>query len=145
MSDLPNGWRSVESRSTPGRFYYVNDQTGEKVWEKPSNETVRALHILKKHNMSRRPASWRNPQITQSLEDAVSQIKDIRNKLLEVLNRDGGDEMIKLFRSIAKTESDCSSAEKGGDLGRFGRGIQNIPYCLSPYTRNTLRTDAEAI
>jgi hypothetical protein len=28
----------------------------------------------------------------------------------------------KTFAAIAKTESDCSSAEKGGDLGLFGHG-----------------------
>lgn len=30
--------------------------------------------------------------------------------------------MQKKFATIASTESDCSSAQKGGDLGVFGRG-----------------------
>lgn len=30
--------------------------------------------------------------------------------------------MEKLFRKISQTESDCSSAQKGGDLGVFSRG-----------------------
>jgi len=28
-------WEKVESRSQPGRFYYVNKRTGAKQWEKP--------------------------------------------------------------------------------------------------------------
>ena len=30
--------------------------------------------------------------------------------------------MFELFGKIASTESDCSSAQRGGDLGKFGRG-----------------------
>jgi len=30
--------------------------------------------------------------------------------------------MYDLFATIASTESDCSSAKNGGDLGLFGRG-----------------------
>lgn len=30
--------------------------------------------------------------------------------------------MQRKFAAIARTESDCSSAQKGGDLGLFGRG-----------------------
>jgi peptidyl-prolyl cis-trans isomerase NIMA-interacting 1 len=30
--------------------------------------------------------------------------------------------MHKQFAAMARTESDCSSAQKGGDLGVFGRG-----------------------
>jgi len=31
--------------------------------------------------------------------------------------------MEKLFREIAAVESDCGSAERGGDLGVFGRSV----------------------
>lgn len=30
-------WDRVESRSQPGRFYYVNKRTGQKQWERPSD------------------------------------------------------------------------------------------------------------
>ena len=33
-----------------------------------------ALHILKKHEGSRRPSSWRTEAITQSKEEAIAQI-----------------------------------------------------------------------
>ena len=30
-------WDRVESRSQPGRFYYVNKRTGQKQWERPAD------------------------------------------------------------------------------------------------------------
>ena len=77
---------------------------------------------MKKHNKSRRPASWRNDNITQSKDEATNQIKQIRTILLEHLSNEGPDKMTQAFYNIAQTESDCSSAQKGGDLGFFGRG-----------------------
>lgn len=35
---------------------------------------------------------------------------------------EGPEAMQTKFASIARTESDCGSAQKGGDLGLFGRG-----------------------
>ena len=35
---------------------------------------VQAAHILKKHKGSRRPASHRNPNITQSKDEAIAQV-----------------------------------------------------------------------
>ena len=80
---------------------------------------VRVLHILKKHRGSRRPASWRNPKITDTKEKAISDL----GELLSVLNESKGDkkELRATFEELAKTESDCSSAKRGGDLGYFGR------------------------
>ena len=34
----------------------------------------------------------------------------------------------KKFEEIAKTESDCSSARNGGDLGPFTRGMMQKPF-----------------
>lgn len=81
---------------------------------KPSK--VRILHILKKHKGSRRPASWRNPKITISLQDARAELQE----LLDVLREEEGASLRATFEELARTESDCSSAKRGGDLGFFG-------------------------
>lgn len=76
------------------------------------------LHILKKHNKSRRPSSWRVENITQSKDEAIAQIREIQSTLTSA----SPDELEALFKQIASRESDCSSARQGGDLGMFGRG-----------------------
>jgi peptidyl-prolyl cis-trans isomerase NIMA-interacting 1 len=80
---------------------------------------VRVLHILKKHKDSRRPSSWRQPKITQSLEEAREELKGLLEILLE--SESDPDELRATFEELARTESDCSSAKRGGDLGFFGR------------------------
>lgn len=80
---------------------------------------VRVLHILKKHKGSRRPASWRNPKITSTMEEATEELQGLVEVLSEV--KDSPDELRATFEELARTESDCSSAKRGGDLGFFGR------------------------
>jgi NIMA-interacting peptidyl-prolyl cis-trans isomerase 1 len=119
---LPSGWTSKESKSKPGVFYYINNSTGETQWEVPTQPVtkdsvvseVRASHILKKHNKSRRPSSWRCEVITQSKDESISQIKSIISQLEECLQTKGNEAMFDLFSEIASTESDCSSAQRGG-------------------------------
>jgi Parvulin-like peptidyl-prolyl isomerase len=84
-----------------------------------SPEKVRVLHILKKHKDSRRPASWRQSKITISKEEAISELKEI----ISILDESRGDakELRATFEELAKTESDCTSAKRGGDVGYFGR------------------------
>ena len=122
---LPQGWTRHESRSQPGKHYYVHE-SGEKQWDVPTGpprqEQVRVLHILKKHRGSRRPSSWRAEHITQSKEDAVAQIQALRAQIQKRGETDGPSSMRQLFAEIAHEESDCSSAQKYGDLGSFGRG-----------------------
>lgn len=87
---------------------------------------VRVLHILKKHRGSKRPASWRNPKITQTKEEAHEELEG----LLEILQEEEGDlkELRATFQELARTESDCSSAKRGGDLGFFGRKKMQPPF-----------------
>ena len=80
---------------------------------------VRVLHILKKHKGSRRPSSWRNPNITSTAEEAKAELQGLVEVLQEV--KDNPEEMRATFEELARTESDCSSAKRGGDLGFFGR------------------------
>ena len=83
---------------------------------------VGARHILKKHRGSRRPSSWRVENITQTKEEAIAQIQQIRAILMEEQEKNGAQSMYELFATIASRESDCGSAQRGGDLGVFGRG-----------------------
>jgi len=117
----PEGWLQKTSSST-GKQYYYNPVTKESQWELPqavSSGSVRASHLLVKHRNSRRPASWKDENITRSKEEA-----------LQILA--GYAERIKSgeisFSDLAQTESDCSSARKGGDLGAFGRGQMQKPF-----------------
>lgn len=68
---------------------------------------IRAAHLLVKHNGSRRPASWKEPNITRDKAEA--------RRILE-----GYESSIKSGQTdlgtLATTESDCSSARKRGDL-----------------------------
>ncbi len=86
---------------------------------KSEPEKVRVLHILKKHNKSRRPASWRMPKITISKEEAIGELHELISILDEC--KEDAKELRATFEELAKTESDCSSAKRGGDVGFFGR------------------------
>eukprot|EP01039_Chlorochromonas_danica_P003958 gene3959-4330_t len=106
MSHLPPGWVERESKSHPGQIYYFNSSTGESSWHPPQE---RVFHILRKHSGSRRPSSWRNNQITQSINEARAQVSGYRDELQRILQQQGYDEMLKRFREIATTDSDCGS------------------------------------
>lgn len=48
--------------------------------------------------------------------------------------------MTSLFAEIAKTTSDCGSAENGGDLGPFSRGMMQKPFEVPPGVRSSCVT-----
>mmetsp|Transcript_28577 Transcript_28577/g.40140 ORF Transcript_28577/g.40140 Transcript_28577/m.40140 type:complete len:349 (-) Transcript_28577:277-1323(-) len=79
---------------------------------------VRVLHLLRKHKHSRRPASWRNPKITSTVEEAKQELEEFLEIITEASTQ---EELRATFEELARTESDCSSAKRGGDLGFFGR------------------------
>ncbi|XP_077986562.1 peptidyl-prolyl cis-trans isomerase NIMA-interacting 1-like [Glandiceps talaboti] len=119
---LPSGWELKYSRSHDGRPYYLNIHTKQSQWEKPtppSSDTVRASHLLVKHRQSRRPSSWKEENITRSKEEALEILKGHRQAIAT-----GQVD----FSQLASTESDCSSAKNGGDLGPFKAGQMQKPF-----------------
>ncbi|VDP66858.1 unnamed protein product [Echinostoma caproni] len=121
---LPEGWISKVSSST-GKTYYVNTITQESQWDLPqhpassSSGKVRCLHLLVKHSGSRRPSSWKEANITRSKEEALEIIKRHKQRI------EAGEIE---FADLASTESDCGSAQNGGDLGFFSRGQMQKPF-----------------
>lgn len=130
-------WEERFSKSKQ-QTYFHNRATGESVWELPPGASlegkVRASHILAKHSGSRRPSSWREENITRSLDEARAIVEAHRQ---DVLSQGTPEAVAARFAAIATTESDCSSARKGGDLGAFGRGqmqpaFENAAFALQP-------------
>lgn len=129
QSGLPEGWVERQSNSRPGRSYFYNTVTGESVWERPTapakkpggggSGKVQASHILVKHRDSRNPSSWKEPVVTRTKEEALRMIQDYRRRIV------AGEVT---FEQLATTESHCSSAKRGGDLGPFGRGEMQKPF-----------------
>ncbi|XP_039122350.1 peptidyl-prolyl cis-trans isomerase Pin1-like [Dioscorea cayenensis subsp. rotundata] len=88
-----------------------------------SEHQVRASHILIKHEGSRRKASWKDPDgriISATTRDAaVSELRSLRDDIVSGKAH---------FEEVASRYSHCSSAKRGGDLGRFGRGQMQKPF-----------------
>ncbi|KAI5926498.1 hypothetical protein F4810DRAFT_699605 [Camillea tinctor] len=153
FSNLPLGWevRHSNSKNLP---YYFNALEKVSRWEPPSGTDteklkkymathhsssqstsasrpegkIRAAHLLVKHRDSRRPASWRESQITRSKDEAMTIIKDHEQKI-----KSGAISL----GELAMSESDCSSARKRGDLGYFGKGdmqreFEDAAFALQP-------------
>lgn len=111
-AELPHGWKQVDSKSRPGKSYFLHVKTGEKTWKlshvhakerefrhkakakaaassskkhsskSGDTESVHTLHILVKHADSRRPSSWRQESITRKKAVAVAKVEGIREKLV---------------------------------------------------------------
>ncbi|XP_025825735.1 peptidyl-prolyl cis-trans isomerase Pin1-like isoform X1 [Panicum hallii] len=80
-------------------------------------ETVRASHILIKHEGSRRKASWKDPDgrviSATTRADAAARLLDLRNQIIAGQAN---------FADLAARHSDCSSARRGGDLAQVPLG-----------------------
>ncbi|KAI2613269.1 rotamase-domain-containing protein [Hypoxylon sp. NC1633] len=142
---LPPNWEVRHSNSKNLPYYFnANDKVSR--WEPPTDTDteklkkymaihhstssrtssitrpegkIRAAHLLVKHRDSRRPASWRESEITRTKEEAMTIIKAHEQKI-----RSGAVSL----GELAMSESDCSSARKRGDLGYFGRGDMQVEF-----------------
>ncbi|KAI1384800.1 rotamase-domain-containing protein [Hypoxylon trugodes] len=153
-SGLPPNWevRHSNSKNLP---YYFNANEKISRWEPPNGTDteklkkymatnhstssqisaathpegkIRAAHLLVKHRESRRPASWRESEITRTKEEAMTIIKGHEQKI-----KSGSVSL----GELAMSESDCSSARKRGDLGYFGKGdmqkeFEEAAFALQP-------------
>ncbi|KAJ4470814.1 rotamase-domain-containing protein [Lentinula aciculospora] len=114
--DLPPGMTQEEAKELPGADLLSRPKV-------PAGQ-VRASHLLVKHSGSRRPASWKEANITRSKDEAVGILKDYQTEIGSSAEN---------FAQIATVHSDCSSHEKGGDLGFFGRGQMQKPFEEAAY------------
>ncbi|KAF2086565.1 rotamase-domain-containing protein [Saccharata proteae CBS 121410] len=152
---LPPGWE-VRTSKSKGLPYYFNAATTESRWDSPEGtdpeklkaymasyhsskpgdavaangggDSIRAAHLLVKHEGSRRPSSWREANIKRTKDEALEIIKGYEERI-----RSGE----KTLAELAVSESDCSSARKGGDLGFFKRGdmqreFEDAAFALQP-------------
>ncbi|PBL00338.1 rotamase-domain-containing protein [Armillaria gallica] len=108
--DPPAGLTQEQIQQLPGANYLTQDHVSDK---------VRASHLLVKHSGSRRPSSWKEANITRSKAEAIEILRTYQDLI--------GDSPDK-FTQLAAKHSDCSSHEKGGDLGFFGRGQMQKPF-----------------
>jgi NIMA-interacting peptidyl-prolyl cis-trans isomerase 1 len=139
---LPQGWE-VRRSNTKNLPYYFHPDTKDSRWEPPAGtdpeklkefmaqhhsskgvapasmshtgDKIRAAHLLVKHRDSRRPASWREPKITRSKEEARELLKNYQAQI-KAFEAGETNTDSKSLSELATTESDCSSARKGGDL-----------------------------
>lgn len=88
------------------------------------SDEIHCLHILRKHVGSRKPKSRGGQPVTCSQEEAEEYLEEIGVQLIGLPPA----ELRKQFSALAKTESDCASAAKGGDVGRFKRGQRQKPF-----------------
>ncbi|KZT62579.1 rotamase-domain-containing protein [Calocera cornea HHB12733] len=110
--EAPHGLSDAQIRALPGAHHIFGGAVGSaKV--NGGDDRVRASHLLVKHSGSRRPASWKNPHITISEDEA--------RHILEGYASEIGQDPTK-FAELASKYSDDSSHERGGDLGFFRRG-----------------------
>ena len=72
------------------------------------DKKISASHILIMHTESR------NSKSKLSKDDALKLVSDLHKKLKKDIN---------VFKDLAIKHSSCSSAQYGGSLGEFGKGV----------------------
>lgn len=119
---MPEALADADLSTVPGAEYLSGAPSQQQQAPAGATNRVRASHLLVKHSGSRRPSSWKDANITRSKEEAVEILKRYVDQL-----KDRPD-LNAAFADLARTESDCSSARDGGDLGYFGRNQMQKPF-----------------
>jgi NIMA-interacting peptidyl-prolyl cis-trans isomerase 1 len=107
----------------------VDTDSGTHIILRTGPKGYRASHILVKHEGSRRKASWKDPEgatiKTRTRDQAATMLESYRATLSAA-----GDPqtLLNQFAQMASTESDCGSAQDGGDLGFFESGQMMAPF-----------------
>ncbi|GAA6013235.1 hypothetical protein JCM11491_006323 [Sporobolomyces phaffii] len=123
--EVPEALADADLSTLPGAQYLSGGASAQGQPAAASNggtNKVRASHLLVKHSGSRRPSSWKEANITRSKEEAV----EILKRHIDTIKSQ--PDTTAAFADLARTESDCSSARDGGDLGYFGRNQMQKPF-----------------
>jgi NIMA-interacting peptidyl-prolyl cis-trans isomerase 1 len=115
--DSPAELTPEQIKQLPGAAEYL--ERGSKASSGGRPTKVRASHLLVKHKGSRRPASWKESNITRSKEEAIKILRGYQAQI------NGSAET---FAQLATEHSDCSSHANGGDLGWFEPGQMQKPF-----------------
>ncbi|KAI3627984.1 ESS1 [Malassezia furfur] len=146
MWELPEGMTEEQARNLPGGSLLGEAQPDQPAAAQAggvpyAKDTIRASHILIKHKDSRRPSSHRQSVITRTKEEAIQTLHHLKEKL-------GPKPTPEQFSQAAQEHSDCSSAQRGGDLGQFGRGQMQPAFEKAAYdlpvgeTSDVVHTDS---
>eukprot|EP01083_Nonionella_stella_P029948 82262_1 len=118
----------------------LDNNNGERASKKAKIDKVSCRHLLVKHKDSRRPSSWKSETIRRSKEEAISLILKYRKEIMKCAeSKDEAQikkEIMNKFMDLAKSESDCNSYKRGGDLGAFGRGRMQKPFETAAFVLN---------
>ncbi|PKA50301.1 Peptidyl-prolyl cis-trans isomerase Pin1 [Apostasia shenzhenica] len=117
---MPDG-EAAEGRSDRGKRKREKRPAAE--MSAAGEERIRASHILIKHEGSRRKSSLKDSDgrviSATTREKAVEQLMALREAIAFGNAK---------FEDLAAQNSDCSSAKRCGDLGRFGKGQMQKPF-----------------
>lgn len=91
------------------------------------------FHILKKHAESRNPVSSNGQAVKATKSRAQHGLTNIRRRLVA----HQGPALQVNFTEIAREQSDCETARKGGDLGSVPQGhlesaLEDVAFSLMP-------------
>ena len=114
---VPPGWTKHWSK-THNRPYYFNKSTGKQSWDLPTGgssgggadksaaQKMGALHILYKHQKSRKLSSWKDPEGRAIKQRSVSDARAMMEKVREELDaeaRSSGSALRQVFAERARS------------------------------------------